>query len=110
MSKALDLLQNSKSVKERAAKYVERIQRTIQTEIIDSLTEEVEKMEDEIFELENFNLDTNLNRGLKEMTKETCEARFKSIIEMNYKIDLKKAELESKTKSFNALFGESKKK
>lgn len=110
MSKALDLLQQSKSIKERAVKYAQRIAKSLELSLINTLEEEIEKMEDKIFDLENFTLDTNLNKGVKEMTKEDCETRFKEIIELNYKIDLKKAELASKKKSFDSLFGETKKK
>ena len=103
-TKAFALLLSNKSVAERATKYVDRIKKSLELKIINTLEEEIETMEDQVFDLENFNLDTNLNKGQKEMTKEDCESRFESIINLRYKIDLKKAELKSKKAAFNALF------
>jgi hypothetical protein len=104
-SKALDLLKSNKSVSERAENYIVSVKRNIQRDIIDNLTAKKEKMEDEIFELANFSLETDANRGYQQMTKETVEARFKSIIDLEYKLKLTELELAAKQDSFNKYFG-----
>ena len=103
-AKALTLLETNKTVKERAGKYVERIKKSISLEVIDTLKEKIEKIDDQIFDLENFSLETNLNKGLKQLTKEDCENRFKEIINLEYKKKLLSLELEAKTQAFNKYF------
>lgn len=105
MSKALTLLKSNKSVKERADKYSTSIQRDIQQEVLDVLSKKKEKMEDQLFDLENFNLETNLNSGHKQMTQEDCKERFKKIIDLKYQTKLVEYELEIKQKAFNEYFG-----
>ena len=62
-------------------------------------------MEDELFELTNFNLETDVNRGYQAMTKESVEARFKKVIEIEYKLRLIDLELKTKQESFDKYFG-----
>lgn len=59
MKKATLLLKNNKSVTERADKYTERISKTLEIEILDRLEEKIEKINDEIFDLENMSLEKN---------------------------------------------------
>jgi hypothetical protein len=101
---ALTLMEKNKSVKERAQSYLESVRRNIQRDVLDQLTGQKEKLEDELFELTNFVLDTNLNAGLRMMTKEDCEGRFKRIIEVEYRLELVKLELGSKQASFDKYF------
>jgi predicted urease superfamily metal-dependent hydrolase len=79
--KALDLLKSNKTVSERAENYIVSVKRNIQRDVIDSITAKKEAMEDELFELTNFNLETDVNRGYQQMTKESVEQRFKKIID-----------------------------
>lgn len=105
-SKALDLLKSNKTVSERAENYVTSVKRNIQRDVIDSLTAKKEAMEDELFELTNFNLETDMNRGHQQMTKESVEQRFKKIIDIEYKLKLVSLELTAKQESFDKYFGD----
>jgi len=108
MSKtALDLLKTNKSVVERAEQYAERIKTSLYNSVILPLKNQIDKLDDEIFDLKDFSLDTNLNRGQKKMTKEDCESRFVAIIEKEFEKDLLKAQYESKLETYNAMFVES---
>ena len=72
-TKALDLLKSNKSVSERAENYIISVKRNLQRDIIDALVQKKEAMEDELFELTNFTLETNINNGVQAMTKETSK-------------------------------------
>ena len=104
--KALDLLKSNKTVSERAENYVTSVKRNIQRDVIDSITAKKEAMEDELFELTNFNLETDVNRGYQQMTKESVEARFKKIIDIEYKLKMTNLELIAKQESFDKYFGD----
>lgn len=106
--KALELLKSNKSVSERAENYVTSVKRNIQRDVIDTLTSKKESIEDELFELTNFNLETNLNSGIQAMTKESVESRFKRIIDLEYKLKLTELELKTKQESFDKYFGDGK--
>ena len=101
---ALDMLKSNKTVTDRAENYFTSVKRNIQRDIIDSLTAKKEGMEDELFELTNFNLETDMNRGVQQMTKELVESRFKKIIDLEYKLKLINLELSAKQESFNKYF------
>lgn len=101
---AFKLMEKNKSVKERAAAYLESLKRNIQRDVIDSIIPRKEKLEDELFELTNFTLDTNLNAGLKQMTKDDCEKRFKRVIDIEYELKLVELELKTKKESFTKYF------
>lgn len=105
VNKALELLKKAKSVDERAGKYAERIATSLKIKMILPLQEKVEAMEDKIFDLENFSLDTNLNKGQKTMTKDDCEKRFEEIINLKYEKGMLELELEAKKEAFEDLFG-----
>ncbi len=104
--KALELLKTNASLEKRAEKFTTSIKRNIQRDVIDSLTAKKEKIEDQLFELTNFTLQTDVNQGLKQMTKDECEARFKKIIDLEYELKLLEVELKTKSESFNSYFGE----
>jgi len=104
-SKALELLKSNKSVSERAENYIISVKRNLQRDVIDALVQRKESMEDELFELTNFNLETDVNRGYQAMTKESVEARFKKVIELEYKLRLIDLELKTKQESFDKYFG-----
>ena len=103
--KALELLKTNKTVAERAENYANSAKRNIQRDVIDSLISQKENIEDELFELGNFSLETDMNRGFERMTKEAVEARFKKIIDLEYKLKLITLELETKQVSFDKYFG-----
>jgi hypothetical protein len=103
-TKALELLKTNKSVKERAENYIVSVKRNIQRDVIDALVQKKEAMEDELFELTNFTLETNVNNGVQSMTKETVEARFKKVIDLEYKLKLTNLELLTKQETFDKYF------
>ena len=102
--KALELLKSNKSVSERAENYIISVKRNLQRDVIDALVQKKEAMEDELFELTNFTLETNINNGVQAMTKETIEARFKKVIDLEYKLKLTNLELATKQESFDKYF------
>lgn len=100
----LELMEKNKSVKERASSYFESIKRNLQRDIIDALISKKEDLQDKIFELSNFTLDTNLNAGLRQMTKEDCSQRFSELIQAEYDLKLTEIELKCKQESFDKYF------
>ena len=104
--KALQILQSGKSVSERADVYSKAIKRDIQYNIIDQLARKKEKLVEEKFDAENFNLATDLNKGMKQMTQEDCYKRFERLITIDYEITLLDAEIKAKQNSFISYFGE----
>lgn len=103
-SKALELLKTNKSVSERAENYIISVKRNLQRDVIDALVQKKEAMEDELFELTNFSLETDVNRGFQAMTKESVEARFKKVIDLEYRLKLVELELKTKQESFDKYF------
>ena len=101
---ALKLLKKNRTTEERAEKYVERIKNSLNIKIITNLTERIEKIADNIYDLENFNLSTDLNKGEIQLTKEECEDRFIKIIELNYTKKLLELELKAKKEIFTHYF------
>jgi hypothetical protein len=102
--KALEMLETNISVSERAENYIISVKRNLQRDVIDALVQKKEAMDDELFELKNFSLETNINTGLQAMTKEMVEARFKKIIDLEYKLKLTELELKTKQESFDKYF------
>jgi hypothetical protein len=105
-TKALELLKSNKTVAERAENYATAVKRNIQRDVIDTLTAKKEAIEDQLFELTNFNLETDVNRGYQVMTKDAVEARFKKIIDLEYTLKLVALELATKQESFDKYFGD----
>ena len=108
VSVGMALLMNNKTVAERAESYYTSIKRNTQRDVIDALQAKKEALEDKLFELKDFTLDTDKNRGMNRMTKEDCEARFKEIIETEYELELLTRELEIKSASFDKYFSDEK--
>lgn len=106
MSKALELLKQSKSVAQRAAQYVTSVKRDIQRDVLDTLTKKKEALDDELFDLSNFSLETDVNAGRNQMTKEDVLFRFKRMIQIEYELKLINLELEVKQKAFDSYFNE----
>ena len=106
MTKAQELLEKSKDTKARAESFFTTIKRNIQKNILDELTAKKEAITDQLFDLSNFQLNTNLNAGVKEMTREECEKRFAKIIELEFEAKVIDLELKSKQESFNTYFNE----
>jgi len=103
--KALELLKTNTGVAERAENYVSSVKRNIQRDVIDALTAKKEKIDDELFELKNFSLETDANKGVIEMKREDVEKRFRKIIDLEYELKLVSLELTAKRESFEKYFG-----
>jgi len=103
--KALELLKTHTGVAERAENYVSSVKRNIQRDVIDALTAKKEKIDDELFELKNFSLETDANKGVIEMKREDVEKRFRKIIDLEYELKLVNLELTAKQESFEKYFG-----
>jgi len=103
--KALELLKTNTGVAERAENYVSSVKRNIQRDVIDALTAKKEKIDDELFELKNFSLETDANRGVVGMKREDVEKRFRKIIDLEYELKLVSLELTAKQESFEKYFG-----
>lgn len=104
-NKAQELLKTNVSVAQRADKFAVSIQRNIQKDVLDVLVDRKDKIDEELFELSDFSLETDVNRGVRPMKQEECEERFKKMIELEYELELLEKEIEIKTKSFNKYFG-----
>lgn len=104
VTKALKIMRRAQSVEKRADKFSVTIARNLQKELIDTLIDQKEKLEDEIESILDFSLETNLNAGLKQITREEAEKRFKLAIEKGYQLKLLKVELKVKTKLYNKYF------
>lgn len=102
--KALELLEKSQTVKERASQYAPRIASSISTKLIDPLKVKIESIEDKIFDLENMGMDIDHNKGRRSVTKEEAEERFVQIIELQFEKDLLNAKLKSYEATFNKYF------
>ena len=102
--KALELLKTNTGVAERAENYVSSVKRNIQRDVIDALTAKKEKIDDELFELKNFSLETDANKGVIEMKREDVEKRFRKIINLEYELKLVSLELTAKQESFEKYF------
>ena len=103
--KALELLKTNTGVAERAENYVSAVKRNIQRDVIDALTAKKEKIDDELFELKNFSLETDANKCVIEMKREDVEKRFRKIIDLEYELKLVSLELTAKQESFEKYFG-----
>ena len=104
-TKAIDLLKSNKSVSERAESYLVSIERDLKRDVIDALQVRKEKIEDSLFELKDFTLETDVNKGNVRMTKEDCKRRFEKIIDLEFELTLVEQELKIKSESFDKYFG-----
>ena len=103
--KALDLLKKNTSTDDRAQNYIAPIKRNLQISILDVLIANQEKISDQILDLQDFNLATDVNAGVKQLTREECEARFKKIIDLKTEYELQDRILDIKQSLFNEYFG-----
>lgn len=104
--KALKLLQTNTSTQERAENYVKSIKRNIQKKVLDPLIEKREQISDEILNLQDLSLATDINAGIKQLTQKECEERFTKIIDLKTEYELQGVILELKQKWFDHYFKE----
>ena len=103
-AKAYTMLSKVKSVKERAEVYIPSIMKSLDYQMIHPLENKRDTLSAQIFDLESMGLATDLNKGLRALTKEDCEARFAAIIQKKYELKILNLELEAKQAAFNELF------
>lgn len=103
--KALVLLKKSKSVDERASQFVQVAKEDLYDDLIKPLKRKISDIDNSIFELTDFTLETNLNKGMRRMSSDDIKAQFTKVIELKYQKDLLEAELTSKEATFNYYFG-----
>lgn len=106
MSKAKDLLKKNTSVEVRAEEFVVSLKRDLLRDIIEPLEVKIEKINDKIFDLKDFSVITDLNKGRAAITREGAKARFTEIIELEYEKTLLERELEIKKASYDSYFSE----
>ena len=102
--KALQMLKNGKSTKERAERYVKTSKEDIFEEVLKPLEREILAIDDKLFELEDFDIETNLNQGKVRMDSNQVKARFKEMINLKYKKQMLELELKVKTSCYEELF------
>jgi hypothetical protein len=106
--KALEIMKKQSSVEERASQYFASVRRDIMRSVIDPVMTKIDRLKDDIIELKNFSLDTDINKGINAISKDEVTRRFALIVEKEYLLELAKKELEIKMKSFGIYFGEEK--
>lgn len=104
--KALDLMKSTPNVADRAANFVTTIKRNLQKQQLDLIIVEIEKREDKIVSLLDFSLQTDLNRGVAPVTRETAEQKFGEVCSLEYELTLLRAELTEKQRIFDKYFAE----
>ena len=105
-TKASKLMKSAQSVESRADAFLISIKRDLKKEILDPLVVRQEQIADQIYQASDFNLDTDLNKGVVQLTKAQCQTRFKKLIDLNYELTLVNAELVIKQKAFDEYFEE----
>ena len=87
-TKALNLLQRSKRTSEKAESYISRIARDMKRSKIEDIEDAISKIRDRIFDLENFNLSTNVNKGEVAATREQVLSNFDQIFELQMEMKI----------------------
>lgn len=105
MTKAVDIMKKTVSVNEKAEKYGKRIKRNLKVAILDKMNIEKEQIEDKIESLQEFSLDTDLNKGQRVITAEECEKRFAEIILLRRNLRLLEIDIRETSKIYNEYFG-----
>ena len=105
-SKALELLMKSKTVDQRASQFLQIAKEDIHLDLIKPLERKLVEIDNKIFELEDFTLETNLNKNMKRMSAEDIKSSFTQIIKLGYERDLVEAELSSMKARYDHYFTE----
>ena len=104
--KALEVMKTAVSVEDRAENFIVSITRNLQKQVIDPLTDRKDQLEDEIKALLDFNLATDINKGIALVTRDEAEARFRKVLALEYNLKLLALETTAKTAIFNSYFTE----
>lgn len=95
--KAVTMLLTNKTLQDRAEVFAKSIKRNLQKKVIDVLVDKKEKLEEQIYEAENF--------AIEKSTKEECEKKFENLIEWQCQLLIVTKELEVKQNMFDKYFG-----
>lgn len=104
--KAKELLLNSTSSEVLATQYASSSKDYVQDEVIRPLEIKVKNLEEKLFDLNQFHLETDKNKGIEAITIADCKKRFKNIVETEVELSLVKIELEQYKKAYGKYFGE----
>lgn len=104
--KAKELLLNSTSSEVLATQYASSSKDYVQDEVIRPLEIKVKNLEEKLFDLNQFHLETDKNKGIEAITIADCKNRFKNIVETEVELSLVKIELEQYKKAYGKYFGE----
>lgn len=104
--KALEMLKQRKSTIDRADQYAKAIKRNLEIKIIFDLERKKEALEGKIFDLENFDLETDHNAGRSALTQQQAEDRFEELVNTSYELELLELEIKAKKEIFNKYFAD----
>ena len=80
---ALNLLNNTTSTSEIANNYYQSVKYKVD-KTLEELINQERIIDSRIFDLTNFSLETNLNAGIKVITREETETRFEAVLSLEY--------------------------
>lgn len=105
MAKAIkNLLAKNTSNKELVNQYADSLECDVQFETLEPLYAKERKFKSEKFELEQFRLETDMNRGITAMTYEQCKTNVRRLIQIEFELSLIRKEIEYKQIAYNKLF------
>ena len=103
-TKALNLLKKSKRTSERAKSYMETLGRNMKRNHIEGLEDQIRGLQEKVFDLETFNLNTNVNSGKVAMTREQVESNFNLIFNLQQEIKILEETLALNVEIYNEYF------
>jgi D-Tyr-tRNAtyr deacylase len=103
-SKALNMLETSKTLSERASQYYTAIARDIKDSTITVLEKKIEKLKNKVFDLSDFTLEADANAGQRRMSQEDCQSQLQQLLDTQYAIKVLELELKLKTDIYKELF------
>ena len=103
-TKALNLLKRSKRTNERANSYMETLGRNMKRTHIEGVEDQIRSLQEKVFDLETFNLNTNVNSGKVAMTREQVENNFNRIFELQQEIKILQETLALNVEIYNEYF------
>ena len=106
MNKVLALLQTAPSVEAKAVSYEKRIRENLEKVMIEPLQKAISNLETKIEDQLDFSLDTDLNKGINQISRPECEERIKTAIKLKRDKKLLELDLKLTQESFDELFAD----